>query len=48
MCYEFENEYYLRQAEQARKALKEAEDKRKQAQPAKPEDKAEQPEPVPV
>jgi hypothetical protein len=51
MCYEFEREYYLRRAEEARKALQEAEDKRKQARPvpAKEADTAkEQGEPVPV
>ena len=53
MCYEFEREYYLRRAEEARKALQEAEQKRRQAGPvpAKPveaDTAKEQGEPVPV
>lgn len=51
MCYEFEREYYLRRAEEARKALQEAEQKRRQAVPAKPveaDTAKEQGEPVPV
>ena len=54
MCYEFESEYILHRAEEARKALKEAEEKRRQANaalPAKPaevDSASEQGEPVPV
>ena len=36
MCYEFEHEYYLRRAAEARKALQEAEEKRRRAKPAVP------------
>ena len=51
MCYEFESEYILHRAEEARKALKEAEEKRRPAIPAKPvevDTASEQGEPVPV
>ena len=54
MCYEFESEYILHRAEEARKALKESEEKRRQANaalPAKPaqvDTASEQGEPVPV
>jgi hypothetical protein len=51
MCYEFEREYYLRRAEEARKALQEAEEKRKQARPipaGEADTAKEQGEPVPV
>lgn len=38
MCWEYDVEYYLRRAEEARRAMNEAEEKRKQAkQPAEPE-----------
>jgi len=54
MCYEFEREYTLRRAEEARKALQEAEEKRRQVRPAVPAKPAEadtareQGQPVPV
>jgi hypothetical protein len=38
MCWEYDVEYYLRRAEEARRAMKEAEEKLKQARrPAAPE-----------
>ena len=54
MCYKFEHEYYLRRAEEARKALREAEEKRRPASPAVPakpvevDAAREQGQPVPV
>lgn len=54
MCYEFESEYILHRAEEARKALKEAEENLRQAKPAVPakpvevDTASEQGEPVPV
>ena len=37
MCYEYDNEYVQRRAEEARKAMREAEERMRQAkQPAKP------------
>lgn len=54
MCYEFEREYLLRRAEEARNEMKKAEERMKQAKPAAPAAPpaaahgAEQPEPVPV
>lgn len=53
MCYEFEREYLLRRAEEARNEMKKAEQRMKQAKPAAPVAPApvhgaDQPEPVPV
>ncbi len=52
MCWEYDVEYYLRRAEEARRAMKQAEEKLKQAkQPAAPEAPGTNPggrEPVPA
>ncbi len=50
MCYDYELEYYLRRAEEARKELKKAEErsKPKPAAPAEAPTPAGQEEPVPV
>ncbi|MGH8690343.1 MAG: hypothetical protein ACREUS_04875 [Burkholderiales bacterium] len=49
MCYDYELEYYLRRAEEARKELKKAEDRKpKPAAPAEAPQPAGQEEPVPV
>lgn len=52
MCWEYDVEYYLRRAEEARRAMKESEEKLKQArQPATPAEPAAEPgvkEPVPA
>lgn len=47
MCWEYDVEYYLRRAEEARRAMKEAEEKLKQAkQPAAPAAEPDTREPV--
>lgn len=52
MCWEYDVEYYLRRAEEARRAMKEAEEKLKQVKPpAAPETPGTNPgvrEPVPA
>jgi len=51
MCYDYELEYYLRRAEEARKAREKAEERGKQPKPAAPAEApqpAGQEEPVPV
>jgi hypothetical protein len=51
MCYEFELEYQLRRAEEARRELKKAEEQRNKPKPAAPAEApkpAGQEEPVPV
>lgn len=52
MCWEYDVEYYLRRAEEARRAMREAEEKLKQAkQPAVPAEPVAAPgmkEPVPA
>lgn len=51
MCYEYELEYQLRRAEEARKELKKAEERNKQPKPAAPAEAPQpggQEEPVPV
>jgi hypothetical protein len=54
MCYEFEREYWLRRAEEARREMHKAEERMRQpkpatpAKPAAPEIGAEEREPVPA
>jgi len=53
MCFEYESEYLIRRAEEARKALQQAEEARRKAQAPKPGEPAPQTgpkesEPVPV
>lgn len=51
MCYEYELEYQLRRAEEARKELKKAEERNKKPKPAAPAEAPQpggQEEPVPV
>ena len=49
MCWEYDVEYYLRRAEEARRAMREAEEKLKQAkQPAAPVAAPGTKEPVPA
>jgi len=52
MCYAFEQEYWLRRAEEIRREMQKSEERLKRAEkpagPGKPAKDVEQPEPVPV